>query len=106
MDDVAFLPVAGELIVDELGRPSVSTDSWRQVLVNFSTLGFEEQQRAAQNDLTATWRLKVFWLDYEQEDFIKFRGKVYKIYRSYLNANEEKYELYLANRINPTEVGA
>lgn len=104
MDDVAYLPVSGTLAVDEDGNPSVLPERWRKVFVTVGSVAYEEAQRAAQDDLKAAWKLKVFHLDYGQEASVEFRGRVYRIYRAYLNAAEETYELYLAERTGPSGV--
>ena len=104
MDDVAFLPVGGTLLLDEEGNASVAPDSWRQVFVSVGSVAYQEAQRAAQDDLKAAWQLKLCWLDYEQESSIRFRGREYRIYRAYLNKPELVYELYLAERTVPSGV--
>jgi SPP1 family predicted phage head-tail adaptor len=92
MNDILHFPVITETI-DELNQPLQTKDFSRQVFCERIPVRQSEFYSAGQQGIKPSECLKVYDLDYQGEEELKYREKVYHIYRKY-GPIDEKTELY------------
>ena len=93
--DVAYL-VTKEFVQDELGvQRELETES--QVFVQVSSVSASEWFEGGRSGLNPEFRFTMFRYDYNGEEEIKYNGKYYRIYRTYLGRNDS-IELYCERR--------
>lgn len=68
----------------------------RDVFCSVSSVSSSEFFRGGQNGLNPQYQFKVFFGDYENEELCIFRGKKYKIYRTF--EKDDDIELYAERR--------
>ena len=82
--------------LDSIRQP-VMTDTSRTVYCTQLEVTRSEWIAAQQQSLSPSFRLKVFFGDYNGEHIAEYNGKRYEIYRTY--GAEDYIELYLGERI-------
>lgn len=97
MDGTAVL-VKTTYIADSIGVPTPA-ESLREVFVSAGSIFEGEFHKAAQSGLKPRLQLKVSMFDYDGEEEVEYQGKRFRVYRSYLNQEEERVELYLEERV-------
>ena len=93
MDDIAYL-IGKSYQKDSIGN-QVSEDTRRKIYVSVGSATQYEFYAASQVGLKPDFRLKTFSGDYQGETELEYRGKMYAIYRTYTNQEQETTELYL-----------
>lgn len=105
-DNVAWLIKKGKRIVDEDGNPT-NEYARRQIFVEEESVGQKEFFQASQAGLRVSFVLKTFEHNYKGEELLEYRGKQYRVYRSYTNNKQttleramrgEKIRLYCEER--------
>ena len=93
--DVAYL-VAKEFIQDQYGvQRELEKES--QVFVQVSSVTASEWFEGGRSGLNPELRFTMFRYDYNGEEELKYNGKYYRIYRTYLGRNDS-IELYCERR--------
>ncbi|WLR53554.1 phage head closure protein [Mesobacillus subterraneus] len=92
MNDLAYFPSI-EIVEDDLGQVDEIETYSRQVFCKKKSVPQNEFFQAGLNDIKASIVIIVHTLDYQEEESVKYDGKVYRIYRSY-ERKDGKTELY------------
>lgn len=92
MNDLAFFPSI-TTVEDELGQVEEIETYSRQVFCEKKSVPQNEFFQAGLNDIKASKVIIVHTLDYQEEESVKYDGKVYRIYRSY-ERDDGRTELY------------
>ena len=82
---------------DQIGN-TISAEATREVFADILSVGANEFFRAGQKGLTPAFLIKVFFGDYEGEEFVRFDGITYTVYRTYFNEAEDVVEQYLSRK--------
>lgn len=69
----------------------------RQVFCNVSSVTASEFFEGGRNGLNPEYRMTMFNGDYQGETMLKFNGRTYAIYRTYLDRNDN-LELYVERK--------
>lgn len=73
------------------------TTSSRQVYCNVSSVSASEFFDGGRNGLNPSFRMTVFFADYNGETMLEYKGMSYAIYRTYLK-NTDELELYVERK--------
>lgn len=92
LNDILFFPIT-TTIEDELGQKEINEDFSRQVFCEKKSIAQSEFFAAGQRGIKAAVCLVVYTQDYQEELKLKYRNKIYNIYRVY-ERSDEKIELY------------
>ena len=93
--DVAYLVTKG-FVQDEYGiQRELTTES--QVFVQVGSVSASEWFDGGRSGLNPELRFTMFRYDYSDQEEIKYKGKYYRIYRTYLGKNDT-IELYCERR--------
>lgn len=91
-NDILFFPVV-TTITDELGQ-EIATDNFaRKVFCEKKSIPQSEFFQAGQSGIKAANCLIVYQMDYHEEVKLKYKEKIYSIYRAY-ERPDERIELY------------
>lgn len=91
-NDILFFPIT-TTTVDELDQINEITEYTRQVFCEKKSIPQNEFFQAGTSGIKASYVLIVNIFDYQNETKVKYREKVYSIYRTY-ERNDERIELY------------
>ena len=92
MNDILYFPVVTEEM-DPLGQPIETKEFSRRVFCERVPVRQSEFFAAGQQGIKPAECLKVYDLDYKDEEELKYRDHVYHIYRKY-GPIDERMELY------------
>jgi SPP1 family predicted phage head-tail adaptor len=92
LNDILYFPIV-TAIKDELGQTIEEEDYKRLVFCQKKSVPQSEFFNAGLNGIKAECVLIVNTLDYQNEKKVKFKDRVYDIYREY-SRNDERTELY------------
>lgn len=98
LNDILLFPFT-QTSKDELGQIHEHEDYKRTVFCQKKSVPQSEFFNAGQNGIKAEVVLIVNTLDYREEKKVKFKDKVYDIYRTYERA-DERIELYCMVKAN------
>ncbi len=84
---------------DELCN-EVKTLNKRNLVAELSNVRMSEFYKAKQSGLNAEYQLNIHPLDYKGEKIVEVKGKLYDVYRAYLDDKKDTMELYLQERIS------
>lgn len=71
------------------------TQTSRQVFAHVKSATASEFFQGGKNGLKPVYVFEVFLPDYKEEPLVKFNGKIYSIYRSYIKDNVDIIELHV-----------
>ena len=91
-NEILFFPVV-TVIEDELGQQIRTEDYSRMVFCDEKSIAQNEFFSAGQSGIKAARKLIVNSGDYQEEVKLKYKDKIYNIYRTY-TTEDEKTELY------------
>ena len=94
--EIPLLDADGKIRTDAIGNP-LTTEQKREVFCEPSGVRSSEWQEAGRKGMKAAEVLKVFWLDYDGEKIVEYRGRRYGVYRTY-PADDEHTELHLEEK--------
>ncbi|WML38702.1 phage head closure protein [Neobacillus sp. OS1-2] len=92
MNDILFFPII-TTVEDNLGQVEEIEDFSRQVFCEKKSVPQSEFFAAGQSGIKASCVLIVHTMDYQEETKVKYRDKIYSIYRTY-ETKDEKIELF------------
>lgn len=93
--EVIFL-IKQEYTQDEYGVID-SENTEKQVYCDVSSISASELFEGGRNGLNPELKFIMFRYDYDDESIVKYKGKFYSIYRTYIGKNET-IELYCEKR--------
>ena len=73
----------------------------RSLVAELLNVSRNEFFKARQDRLNAEFVVKIHWLDYQDEKIVEHNGKLYNVYRTYFDEENDIMELYLTERIEP-----
>ena len=96
-NDVLFFPIVTE-VTDELGQVEETEEYVRMAFCEKKSTPQAEFFEAGRSDIKASCVLIPHTLDYNGESKVKYKDKVYSVYRTYERA-DERIELYCEVRL-------
>jgi SPP1 family predicted phage head-tail adaptor len=93
-NDILFFPIV-TIVEDDLGQVEEIEEFIRQVFCEKKSVPQSEFFAAGQSGIKASVVLIVNIFDYQDETKVKYRDKVYHVYRTY-ERSDENIELYCA----------
>jgi len=91
-NDILFFPIV-TTVKDELGQIDEVEEFTRQVFCKKKSIPQNEFFHAGQSGIKANCVLIVNVFDYQEEAKVKYKDKIYSVYRTY-EKNDETIELY------------
>lgn len=103
MDDEIIL-IAVKTETDDIGNSVVTEKTERPVICKVRSVDRQEFFKAGQSGMNPKYRFDTDKVNYNGEELVKYKDKVYGIYRTYERTDSDTIELYVEEKAGVTYV--
>lgn len=103
MDDEIIL-IAVKTETDDIGNSVVTEKTERSVICKVQSVDRQEFFKAGQVGMNPKYRFDTDKVNYNSEELVKYKDKVYGIYRTYERTDSDTIELYAEEKAGVTYV--